>query len=470
MRRILFSGDGSSGDLLPMVLMAREFKLAGYEVCVCGSRDYAQMARDFAVPFEPYPHSYAELYLERQRTGYVHNMRENIRHQRLLYQGEYDVLSRIAPEFDVLVNFLAELFVPSIAEAFGLTSIKLFTFPLVRSERYAPPTGLPFITENGRLNAWHWSLAEFAAKHLFSYNATVNRLRSELNLPPVDALLKNNARFDHLMIGLYEELLPPCPSWRDFDYTYIGPCLPTAQVPLSADLEAFLGRGPKPIYVGFGSMRHADGERLTRMLVDAARDAGVRVILARNASTIGAGLERADDVFVLRDYPIPHHVLFPRVQAAVHHGSWISTHLAAQAGVPQLVLPQASDQYLWASVVWKRGLGPRGVDMNRMRASTLSAAIADLVQGSRYESNARALAERVRGIDGVKNALRTFERLEDRLALKTRVGFARGARMWEPAPAAPGDAAPERVESLVAGTGEAWGGLTGERVRATPGG
>ena len=26
MRRILFSGDGSSGDLLPMVLMAHEFK------------------------------------------------------------------------------------------------------------------------------------------------------------------------------------------------------------------------------------------------------------------------------------------------------------------------------------------------------------------------------------------------------------------------------------------------------------
>ena len=31
MKRILFSGDGSSGDLLPMVLMAREFKRAGYE-------------------------------------------------------------------------------------------------------------------------------------------------------------------------------------------------------------------------------------------------------------------------------------------------------------------------------------------------------------------------------------------------------------------------------------------------------
>src|SRR5215470_17051648 len=197
MTRILFSGDGSTGDLLPMVLMAREFKLAGYDVCVCGSSEYSQIARDFAVPFEPYPHNYSKLYLEKQRTGYIHNMRENIRHQVMLYQGEYDLLSKIAPEFDVLVNFLAELFVPSIAEAFKLPNIKLFTFPMVRSERYAPPTGLPFIFESPWVNRLHWNAAALAARHLFSYNATINRLRSKLNLPPVHDLLANNSRFDH---------------------------------------------------------------------------------------------------------------------------------------------------------------------------------------------------------------------------------------------------------------------------------
>src|SRR5215468_8271419 len=105
MKRILFSGDGSSGDLLPMVLMAREFKLAGYDVCVCGSSEQAQMASDFGVPFEPYPHNYSQLYLERQRTGYIHSIRENIRHQEKLFQGEFELLSKIGPDFDVLINF-----------------------------------------------------------------------------------------------------------------------------------------------------------------------------------------------------------------------------------------------------------------------------------------------------------------------------------------------------------------------------
>ena len=423
MKRILLSGDGSSGDLLPMVLMAREFKLAGYDVCVCGSSEQSQMARDFGVRFEPYPHNYSELYLERQRPGYIHNIRENIRHQLKLYEGEYELLSKIAPDFDVLINFLAELFVPSIAEAFRIPNIKLFTFPMVRSERYGPPTGLPFVCENAWVNLRQWELTEVAAKYLFSYTTTLNRLRAKLDLPPVYDILRKNGQFDHMMVGLYEELMPPCESWRDLDYTYIGPCLPRTKVPLSDELEAFLARGSKPIYVGFGSMRHANGAWLTRIVLEAARDAGVRVVLAQNYSSIGTGIAESGDVFVLRDYPIPHHVLVPRLRAAVHQGSWIATHLAAQAGIPQLVLPQASDQYIWAHLVRTRGLGPRGVDMNRLKRRKLAAALAELTQNAGYEARARALAERVRGVDGAKNAVRLFQRLERRLSGRSRVLF-----------------------------------------------
>ena len=400
-----------------MVLMAREFKLAGYEVGVCGSGEQSKIARDFGVPFHPYPHDYTALYLERQRTGYVHSIRENIRHQVMLYEGEYELLSKIAPDYDVLINFLAELFTPSIAEAFKMPNLKLFTFPMVRSGRYAPPTGLPFISETPWVNNLQWNLTEFAANHIFAYASTLNRLRAKLGLPPAPGILSQNGKFDHMMVGLYEELMPPCASWKEqnFPYTYIGPCLPRTTVRLSDALETFIARGSKPIYIGFGSMRHKSGEYLTRILLDAARDAGVRVILAQNASTIGAGVRDSDDVHILRDYPIPHHVLFPRLRAAVHQGSWIATHLAAQAGIPQLVMPQASDQYLWAHVVWKNGLGPRGVDMNRIKRARLAAALTDLVRSERYAANAHALGERVRGIDGARNAVRLFDRLDGRL-------------------------------------------------------
>ena len=423
MKRILFSGDGSSGDLLPMVLMAREFKLAGYEVCVCGSAEFASMASDFDVPFESYRHNYSEIYLEKQQTGYIHNMRENIRHQEMLFQTEYDVLSKVAPDFDVLFNLLHEVFVPSVAEAVKIPNIKLFLFPLVHSARYAPPVGFPFVTENKWFNGLVWSAA-LSAGHFFSYNKTVNRLRGELGLAPLGNLLANNSNCDHMMIGLYEELMPRCKSWQGFDYSYIGPCLPQTDVRLSDELEAFLQKGPEPVYIGFGSMRHTNGDQLTRSLVQAVKDAGVRAIIAQSTSDIGRGLRDSEDLFVLKEYPIPHHVLFPRCKAAVHHGSWITTHLAARAGIPQLILPQASDQYLWGDIIARKGLGPKWVDMNRMNQKKLSVAIERLTQRPEYEANAQALAERVSGIDGAKNALRQFERLEGRLEGQTKVSMA----------------------------------------------
>lgn len=425
MKRILFSGDGSSGDLLPMVLMAREFKLAGYEVCVCGSAEFAPMASDFDVPFESYRHNYSEIYLKKQQTGYIHNMRENIRHQEMLFQTEYDVLSKVAPDFDVLFNLLHEVFVPSVAEAVKIPNIKLFLFPLVHSERYAPPVGFPFVTENKWFNGLVWSAA-LSAGRFFSYNKTVNRLRGELGLAPTRNLLENNSSCDHMMIGLYEELMPRCKSWKDLDYSYIGPCLPQTDVRLSEELETFLEKGPEPVYIGFGSMRHTNGDQLTRTLVKAVKDAGVRAIIAQSTSDIGRGLRDSEDLFVLKEYPIPHHVLFPRCKAAVHHGSWITTHLAARAGIPQLILPQASDQYLWGDIIARRGLGPKWVDMNRLSQRKLSVAIEQLTQRPEYEANAQALAQRVSGIDGASNALRQFERLEGRLKGKTKVSVAGG--------------------------------------------
>ena len=180
-------------------------------------------------------------------------------------------------------------------------------------------------------------------------------------------------------------------------------------------------------------MRHGTGDRLTRLVLDAARDAEAFGSCSRgNGSKIGDGVRESDDVFILRDYPIPHHVLFPRLRAAVHQGSWIATHLAAQAGIPQLVVPQASDQYLWSHVVRKNGLGPHGVDMNRITRAKLTAALEQLTSNQGYVAAAQELGERVRGIDGAKNAVRLFQRLEARLLGRSRVsatGHSRGVAL-----------------------------------------
>ena len=49
--------------------------------------------------------------------------------------------------------------------------------------------------------------------------------------------------------------------------------------------------------------------------------------------------------------------LFRRVAAVVHHGGAGTTTIAAQAGVPQVVVPQIHDQHYWARRVQELGIG-----------------------------------------------------------------------------------------------------------------
>src|SRR5262249_33221034 len=49
--------------------------------------------------------------------------------------------------------------------------------------------------------------------------------------------------------------------------------------------------------------------------------------------------------------------LFRRVAAVVHHGGAGTTTVAAQAGTPQLVVPQMYDQHYWAGRVHHLGIG-----------------------------------------------------------------------------------------------------------------
>ncbi len=121
----------------------------------------------------------------------------------------------------------------------------------------------------------------------------------------------------------------------------------------SAGLDALaIGRGtPDP--PGGRIVRDRRG-RPTGVLLEAARAAGQRLIVSRGwAELLDLGV--SDDCLFVGDEP--HAMLFPRVAAVIHHGGAGTVATAARAGVPQIVLPQAADQFLWRSQVVKLGLG-----------------------------------------------------------------------------------------------------------------
>jgi sterol 3beta-glucosyltransferase len=160
-------------------------------------------------------------------------------------------------------------------------------------------------------------------------------------------------------------------------------------------LENFLGAGEAPIYIGFGSMTGFDKARLLDMLIEAMTDR--RALFNPGWSGIDPK-ELPDNFLVIGD--TPHDWLFPRTAAVIHHGGSGTSHSAARAGVPSIVIPFAGDQFFWAERLRVAGVAPATVDGRWPRAEAVVSAL-DFAADDRVRKHARVLGETMRSENGV---------------------------------------------------------------------
>ena len=149
-------------------------------------------------------------------------------------------------------------------------------------------------------------------------------------------------------------------------------------------------------------------ERDTGIIVEAARRAGVRLVLSRGWAKLG-GNDLGDDVFMVDG--VPHQLLFPRLAAAVHHGGSGTTATAARLGVPQVVVPHAIDQYYWGRQVLRHHLGPKPVWRGKLSVDRLAVAIKEAVSNRQINESANKMAKLLQPLDGPANAVKYIESL-----------------------------------------------------------
>jgi vancomycin aglycone glucosyltransferase len=234
--------------------------------------------------------------------------------------------------------------------------------------------------------------------------SAVNRTRSELGLPPTDGVLANSIATGP--IAATDAALTTVPPGAALRATQTGYMHLPGHGQLPGEVETFLAEGAPPVYVGFGSMPVPHPERMRTLLASAARATGRRFVVARGWSGFESAAREGDCLFV---DDVPHARLFPRVAAVVHHGGSGTVAAAARAGVPQIVFPHMSDQFLWRSQVRRLGLGPSGGLLRMLSARSLSKAILECVGNERYRKNAEDVAAAIRGTDGVELTVRAVE-------------------------------------------------------------
>ncbi|KAJ8553011.1 hypothetical protein K7X08_020404 [Anisodus acutangulus] len=170
-------------------------------------------------------------------------------------------------------------------------------------------------------------------------------------------------------------------------------------------LVNWLKAGPKPIYIGFGSLPVQDPQKMTQTIVKALAITGQRGIINKGWGGLGDLAEPKDFVYLLDN--CPHDWLFLQCAAVVHHGGAGTTAAGLKAACPTTIVPFFGDQPFWGERVHARGVGPLPIPADQFTLDKLVDAIKFMLD-PQVKERAVELAKAMENEDGVTGAVKAF--------------------------------------------------------------
>lgn len=394
----LLAGFGSRGDVQPMVALALGLAARGHSATVAGPPDFTAWAERQGVTYVPVGDSIAEFLRQAADATGKMSPRRLLPAMKQWFRSHYAPLVSLVEAADVVVAASMTSAPMDLAEMLGKRMYFVgFTPQGIPSVEYPP-----MHVKNQQLPGWLNRLSFRLAAMGFGVflRGVVDDERRKLGLGKSINPLSEG--FQNVALASEPAISPlPRDVRRDRNVFQTGAFFLDTAEPLEERVTRFLERGAPPVYVGFGSMFDADPNATRRWVSEAARRAGVRVVLL--------GPEPLEDEVVLTVAGANHQALFPRCGAVVHHGGAGTTASAARAGLPQVVAPHEMDQFYWAERLSRRGVaGPR-VDPRKRRVEELAGALDVAMRDEALRERARSLKAEIRG-DGVARMVAELER------------------------------------------------------------
>ncbi len=400
--RLLVSTFGSAGDVYPMLGLALALRGRGHDVTFATNPYFEEPVRRHGFPFEPL--GTTDEFLATARNPDLWNPRTGFR---VVFNGmcrafrdQYAVCERLRlPGVTNLLGFGA----PVAREKLGLRLVTAHLQPAVLWSNVAPP-------EFGGIAGPYWlRRLLYAVGRRFYLQPTVARAmdpwRAELGLGPMPRVDRWWHSPDGVVCLFPDWFGPPQPDWppnvvtTDFPLWNDG-----TDAGLPADVAAFLDAGGPPLVFTPGSA-NMHGRAFFGAAVDASQRLGRRaLLLTKFPEQVPAGLPPG----VMHAAYVPLDVLLPRAAAFVHHGGVGSMSQALAAGVPQLVMPLAHDQFDNLARAKKLGVGD-GVGVRRFTGRRVASVLARLLGSADVATACREAAARLTTRDGLTRAAAAVE-------------------------------------------------------------
>jgi UDP:flavonoid glycosyltransferase YjiC (YdhE family) len=184
--------------------------------------------------------------------------------------------------------------------------------------------------------------------------------------------------------------------------------MPYEQAMLEKFLEFIRKDGKPTLFFTTGSIMGEAHNELAGELWTICKKHGYKFVIGAGWGKLGLEFQ-GDDVFVL-DSVIPHALVFEHCTAIIHHGGSGTTHSAARAGKPQLVVPIIIDHCYWARQIRSLTLGPASANLKKSRGKAMEAKVIDLMTNPTYAINAAVIGEKFRSINGVQETVDFIEK------------------------------------------------------------
>ena len=409
---------GSHGDIRPMLALAEGLQLAGHDVtllitCV-DSDDYAGVTSAAGVRIRVLASPVITAEQGAEIGWSIVNSRDPLKQMALILRRcfgpaedeMFAAAQQLAAESDVLVGHYFMHPLQIAAEHAGKPYVSVLLSHAAIPSAYSHPLGLPRIF-NGFL--W-WLTRRLLHRTLKPY---VNRLRAQLGMAPARDIVSEVWLSPYLtLVGVSPQICERQPDWPDAVQVCGFLDMPNMQLEgrLTELLSAFLAAGEAPVYMTLGSWMPSDIANQTdtlRMLTEAARLAGCRAVI--QASNWDACGFRSDDQ-IMYVSASPHHLIFPRCAAVVHHGGAGTTQSTTLAGRPSIVIAHISEQEHWANELRRIGVAGKLTTRRSVTAKQLADRIRHVRAHPELAASAQAVATAMAQEHGVARSVELITR------------------------------------------------------------
>jgi vancomycin aglycone glucosyltransferase len=403
--RIVLASHGTRGDVQPIVALGVALKARGHSVRLVAPANFVTWIRGFGLD----AHSDGidvEALLRASGAG-LQTLSWQMRYLSHNTPLLFEPVARVSADCDLIVGAGLQVAAASVAQWRNVPYAHALFCPCVIPSRAAPPPNVHRQTLPRWINRFLWltgaPLADLALR------GPINRGRATLGL---EAIRNPISRlFNGRTILAADHDLGPFPDDAPQSATRTDAWVLDEPGKLDARVEAFLQRGPAPVYIGFGSMVAPSAPELVAQALAAVRALGRRAVIAGGWAALGAHIQEADDVLTVDN--LPHSLIFPRVAAAMHHGGAGTTTAVARGGAPQVVLPHILDQYYWAHRVEVLGLGPPALPIERVTAAAFRDRISRALNDPLIRERVNRLAPLVAARNGVTAAIEQLEGINE---------------------------------------------------------